>query len=154
MMADSTSVGYRNLPNRQVEDFPLQLPPLRNLGAPHWDVKGEARMRSVVKFGGSAANYLSANVRKGPPLLAHGERGGTHVIAQGLRRLSHDPPTKSHTASFTSPLSRNRNAHRTIDPTQEEARNYHVIKYDKHGHRIVTRFTNEAQSKEIPPPQD
>ena len=94
MMADSTSVGYKNLPNQKAEDCILQLPPLRNLGASPWDVKGEARLRNVAKLGGSAANYFAANIRKDPPLLAQRKREDIHVIAKELRRFPRPADSK------------------------------------------------------------
>ena len=86
-MVNSTSVGYKNLPNEPVEDFLLQLPPLRNFGAVTWDVKGEARQHYVVKFGGLAANYFAANARKDPLLLVQCNREDINVIEQEIRRF-------------------------------------------------------------------
>ena len=153
-MENSTSVGYKNFHRERVEDFLHQLPPLRNLGASPWEVKCEARHHNVAKFGWLEVNYSASNIRKDTALLAQGNREDIQAIAHDLRRFVLDPTTQSFTASCTFPLSHNRNAHRTIDPTKGEARNYHGTKYDKNGNRTVARFTNEAQSKGMRPPND
>ena len=106
---------------------------------------------SAVKFSGLAVNYFAADHRNGPLLILKGRLEVIHIVTQELRGFFDDRPSQSSTVWCSSPLSDNRNAHRTIDPSHEEPRNYHCAKYDSRGNREVRRYANEDEAKQILP---
>ena len=91
MMPNTTSIGYKNMPESQVGDFLLQLPGMRHLSEVPWGAKGESRLRSVARFGRVTVNYFAGNVRNGPMLLVQGRRDLIPQVAQELRRFWERP---------------------------------------------------------------
>ena len=76
MILNSTSAGYKNLTNGQVEEFMRRHSELRRLAEIPWGIKGQAREHSVVKLGGLSVNYFDKNIRNDPLLRIQWEKGG------------------------------------------------------------------------------
>ena len=97
MILNSTSVGYKNLTNGQVEEFLRRHSELRHIAEIPWGPKGEERGHSAVKLGCLAVNYFDENIRNGPLLLIQGKRAAIHRVAQQLELFLEGHPAQRST---------------------------------------------------------
>ena len=94
MISNKPQSGNTTSPRPKRGGVPNQLPPIRQITSVSWDVKGEDRDHSALKFGGLAVNYFAADRRNGPLLLLKGRREVAHRVAQELQRFLTTPTSQ------------------------------------------------------------
>ena len=143
MIVDATSVQKYNMARAEFEMPMRQIGELRSESEIPWGAAGRAREYASVNVEGTTVNFSEKNLRKDPLLLTQGESEDIRAVAGKLHRFLGNSIRKVLASAAHSHYG---GEQQTLEPTHEEDRQYHAVRYGDGGNRAVTFFRNKGEA--------